>query len=145
MKLPSWIPANIKFAVREACVDSDGFWIYLRDEFEVDDGSTISGDTAADAIEYFHGGTWNAALQAAWDSRAAERAKAKASTETKAAARIAKRTARLEADAKPGLPIVPGKRNPGVSDEAWNRYLARVEAWNKAVVAANRKSYSSPY
>ena len=145
MSLPNWIPSEIKFAVREASRDSDGFWIYLRDEFEVDDGSTVSGDTASDAIEFFHSGNWNDALTKAWAARANERAKAKAKAKAKAEERIAKREDRLAREVKPGLPIVPAKRAEGISDEAWNRYLAKVEAWNKAVVAANRKSYSSPY
>lgn len=138
-KLHSWVPSAIRFAVRESSVDSDGFWIYLHDEFEVDNGSTVSGDTAAEAVEYFHGGDWNAALQTAWDKRAPERAKAKAKAKVAGEARLAKAVVAGSA------PIAPASRPVGVSDQAWNGYLARLAQWNAAQVKANRTGYGSPY
>lgn len=130
MKHPSWLPSNIRFAVREACADNDGYWIYLHDEFEVDNGSTVSGDTKEEAISCFHGGYWNDALTLEWKDRASERAKA-------AALRLAKKEALL--------PMVLGKRLDGVTDAVWNRYLAKVEDYNKAVVKVNRANMDNPH
>jgi len=111
--LPNWIPARIRFAVREACRDSDGYWIYLRDEFEVDDGSTVSGDTAAEAVEYFWSGRHNAALREALKSRPAPVAR--------------KRKVEFVAG-----PLVPGPRAPGVTDRQWAIYLGKLSRYNAA-------------
>ena len=62
-KLPSWVKKEIRPFVREAYRDSDGFWLYLYDEYEVDNGSTVSGDTAAEAHSYFWSGSHNQALR----------------------------------------------------------------------------------
>jgi hypothetical protein len=64
-KLPSWVKKDIQPVVREAYRDSDGFWLYLYDEYEVDNGSTVSGDTAAEAHSYFWSGSHNAELKMA--------------------------------------------------------------------------------
>ncbi len=112
--LPRWIPARIRFAVREACRDNDGYWIYLHDEFEVDDGSTISGDTPAEALEYFWGGRHNAALTEALKSRP-RRSPAR----------------KIKPKFVDG-PMVPAPRPPGVTDRQWAIYLGRVSRWNEA-------------
>lgn len=76
-KLPRWVPAIIRPFTREANRDSDGYWIYLHDEFEVDDTSTVSGDTASDCLDNFRSGNKNPALRVAlWEAAIARRTKA---------------------------------------------------------------------
>jgi hypothetical protein len=67
--LPSWVKKNIRPYVREAYRDSDGFWLYLFDQYEVDNGSTVSGDTAAEAHSYFWSGSHNAELRQAIEAK----------------------------------------------------------------------------
>jgi len=114
-KLHSWVPAKIRFAVRESSVDSDGYWLYLFDEYEVDGGSTVSGDTKSEAVDFFMGGQWNEALKEAWKARATERVKAKAKA--------------IDGPTKVGV------RAPGVTDLQWVRYINRVNRYNAAVAA----------
>jgi len=118
-KLHPWVPAKIRFAVRESSVDNDGYWLYLFDEYEVDGGSTVSGDTKAEAVEYFMGGRWNEALSKAYKERAVLRPKAK----TKAQVKLI-----------PG-PLKVGDRPAGITDLQWTRYINRVNRWNASVTA----------
>jgi hypothetical protein len=76
-KLPRWVPASIRPFAREAYRDNDGYWIHLFDEYEVDDSSTISGDTVADCLDNFKSGSKNAALRVVmWEAAIARKTKA---------------------------------------------------------------------
>ena len=62
---PRWVKEWIKPYLSDAYQDSDGFWMNLKEGYEVDHCSAVSGDTAEDAHSNFYGCYWSDSLKEA--------------------------------------------------------------------------------